>query len=1221
MTPIKPKIFSCPGCSLRVSGSERACPRCGKSFGPDVKLECPFCGTLVLSSSDSCPSCQIDYLNFAERAEEQLLEKALERIVKEIDILKMGMESEDEAVLTAEERLPELIDAEETPEAICPVCERPVKISDETCPDCGAEFEMGALADSLQQDEQAFCPVCGKDVGLEVAECPFCGAEFEAEEGFRPEVLAPEPVKVFKKPRIVPRPGPTRGRIGLVTTPFEAKARGGRGLSNGAGMANGFGAINGRSQTNGVHFVNGKGAVNGRDLINGTGILNGSGTRRPFPLGNGKKSTFYLRWQLVAALIAIAIMIPGIIHLASIEDEGPYSIDGDFGDWENNAMFTAMELSVNRSIAITGWSIDDHENRVYLYVRTAEYLMASPNAERLVLFIDYDDSNESGYMVGGIGADFIIEISGWNGTIQSSLLMEFRSIEDHFDWTQWSIARHVKCVLSQNQLEAMAELPSLPAESAKFILTSQNELGMTCITHPIATDGGLLVVEQQPSPDVSTSQILQKGVSVSFVRLRFTCQGEGGVVESVIPTMEGPTSFEPIGSFTIEVGEVHTVDLRVDSSILPSGTFVSASICKDGVTSSFNHLEIVGDPTRAHVTAPPQNITIDGAFADWRNRTVTDMDEIPICNPNIDINEIGASSTEDNSYFFVSVQGTLCAGVYVPKACAVPTHTGSGTVVPARQTAEDFLKIYIDSDKSNATGRTTVAGTLTIGADHMIEVRGLCCKIVSIDAYHYIAGTWVLTPVSVDAAKDASRVEIGILADSIGNPESVDFIVEMTDWRREIDFASNRTTSIWTRAWAVDSSGTSQYATSLSYQRKLLYDGSSFWSFYFDGTDTVCEYSDDGGETWTSRGSVFETSGVREVSIWYDSENSVVYAVGDTASSSTYVYVQKGSVNSGMCTITWAASDSTPTVSTEAASGKNSYICRDTSGYIWILCTDVTRTSPQFKYQLGSWQSNSVNDITAWTSRGALLPSAQTQDSDVCGSIVPAGSGSDVWAIFAYEGKVFSKKRESGAWESSEQAIYSESGSQDENTVNSPPSVVVGGNQVVHVVYGDMSEDGGLSKPAVWYAHNNTGSTNWVASFDLDSTKPSNVGNKYPTISIDASTGTLYAFWMRTDTSSVPQTVMGKTKEKGGSWTSLSFGTQSSFTKHYLTSIYTASSESIVCWLWTQNTTGTIEVFFDVIPEFEELVAPVLTVLAVFIAFRCRRRSRTHDDEVSNPRL
>jgi hypothetical protein len=503
---------------------------------------------------------------------------------------------------------------------------------------------------------------------------------------------------------------------------------------------------------------------------------------------------------------------------------------------------------------------------------------------------------------------------------------------------------------------------------------------------------------------------------------------------------------------------------------------------------------------------------------------------------------------------------------------------------------------------------------MTIGADYMIETRGLCCEIVSVDAYQYIAGAWARVSVPVDAAKDASRMEIGVPSDAIGDPESFEFLIETTDWCGNTDYASNETLLLSARTWSIHS-GVSQYATSMSYQRKLFHDGTNFWSFYFDGSNTVCEYSDDGGESWTSRNSVFTNSGVREVSIWYDSGNNVVYAVGDTASATRNIYIQKGTVNSGSKTITWAVSDSTYTASTQNSAGKNTYICRDTNGYLWILSLDLVQTNPQVKYNLVALKSSSANSITSWASTGSMLASGGTQDPDVCGSIVPAGTGSDVWAIFAYEGKVYSKKYASAAWESSSQGIYTTSGTQQENTVNAPPSVVVDSDHVVHVVYGDKTENGGYSKPKVYYTHNETDDTAWVAATDLDSSLPSNQGDKYPSISIDTSTGDLYAFWVRTDADNNPVTVMGKTYS-GGSWSSLSFGSQTSYVKHYLTSVYSASSDSYICWLWTENVTGDIEVFFDVIPEFDDIVVPVLTMLAVFMVFFGRKRKQK-DDEIA----
>ena len=1216
MTPSRTKIFSCPDCSLRVSGSEKACPRCGKSFGPEVKLECPFCGTLVSPNMDSCPACQVNYHDFVERAEQRILEKALDRIAQEIDVLRIDADERSEGATEEEGRIErKTAAAEETEDAVCPVCDGLVSTSDEECPYCGAIFEMETSDESSLPEEHSYCPICGEFVDLDVTTCPSCGAEFELEEATS-ELHMHEPEEVIKKLHIVSRAKSIKSSGGLATGSRVEDMETSSGLSNGTSITNGTGIINGKSlingrgQINGVHLVNGKGAVNGRDLVNGMGILNGSAGRRHYPTDGREKVPFYVRWQFIAVILAIVIIAPSVLHFTDTGDSAPYTVDGDFSDWDTRTMFSSTDTSTYPGTQEIEWSVDQRDDVVYLYARAADELMAGPEAERLVLFIDHDDSNSTGYLISETGADFMIEILGWNGSVRSSTLLEFCSDDDQLDWSQWSNARSVKSMVAQNQLEAMAAFPSHLNDSAKFILTAQIRQGIVCVSQPVATDGGLLIIEQRAASGISEDGILESGTSTRYMRLRFTCQGEGGTVEGVTPSLQGIPSSEPLEPFAIDVGEEYVMDVRVDSSTLTNGDFVSASVREDGVRSSFKYVQIIGCPVRAYAYDRPQSITIDGAFADWEGKTVDDVDSSVIQNPNVDIDEAGANTTGGYSYFFVGVRGDLCAGAYVPKACTSQVCVGGAITVPCRRTAEDFVRIYVDSDRSSATGMVMTVGQLTIGADQMVEVCGLCCRIMSVQAFLNVAGTWALVPVAIDAAKDDSRIEIGVLTEVVGGDDGFDFLVEATDWHGETDYASNRTMVPHSRLWAVDSSGTSQYATSLSYQRKLFYDGTNFWSFYFDGSDTVCSYSADGGETWTSRGAVFKTSGVRKVSIWYDSGNSVVYAVGDRESSTRYIYIQKGSVNSGSCTVTWAASDSTPTVSTEMMAEKNSFICRDTNGYLWIACTDLTKSSPQTKYQLESWQSDSVGDITAWTSRGELLPSAQTLDSDLCGSIVPAGTGSDVWAIFACDGKVFSKKRESGSWESSEQTIYSETGSQEENTFNAPPSVVVGNDNVVHVVYGDIYEEGGYSKPAVWYTRNVTGGTTWAANVDLDSSKPSDVGNKYPTISIDTATGDLYTFWVRTDTSGIPQTIMGKKKSEGGSWESISFGTQTSYPKHFLTSIYSVGGEAGICWLWTQNTTGTIEVFFDIIPEFGDVVVPALTILAIFVVVLGGRRRR-----------
>jgi len=226
------------------------------------------------------------------------------------------------------------------------------------------------------------------------------------------------------------------------------------------------------------------------------------------------------------------------------------------------------------------------------------------------------------------------------------------------------------------------------------------------------------------------------------------------------------------------------------------------------------------------------------------------------------------------------------------------------------------------------------------------------------------------------------------------------------------------------------------------------------------------------------------------------------------------------------------------------------------------------------------------------------------------GTIVPAGSNGYVWAIYAYAGNVKSKLYD-GAWPANAQDILSATGTLKANTVSSPPSVVVSSLGVVHVVYGDCEESGGVAYTRVCYKRNNTGLETYQTNPTyLDSSKPSNVADISPTISLETSTDNLYAFWIQTDTSMVGKVVKGA-EYSSSSWTSLSLDTESSYTKQYLTSIYSVSGALKICWQWTQNTSGTIQVKFDhIIPEFSEVAGPIVFLIAMFGFYNYKLKSK-----------
>jgi hypothetical protein len=1234
------------------------------------KFECPYCGELIVEGATTCPSCRLSLSEFLKGKEPVSSEKTIDQILDEIVSLKSGEAKKEERRAAcpgcswpldgSESKCPkcgrEFVPVKGRP---CPICATNVPMGTDECPRCGAQLDRRAQAKTHTAEPAAPKVTPRREVDLEArldelskmipcgkcgvllrptdAKCPSCGMdvtisklqrdldELEADEGVESvqkrqvaDVALQALNEIEKQTRV--RSRTRKLRTGKLTT-VRAKQRmvSGAGLSNGVGQINGNGMINGRGRINGVGRTNGTGATNGRSFVNGTGISNGLKSRgRP---GLGRRGSFLLKWQFLAVLIAIAIIIPTLVALSYVRKGSPYGIDGDFGDWSDARMFGVLVQSDSSSIAISEWSVATDGSSLFLYIRTSGATLGSQEAGSFNLFVDSDCSASTGYVVDALGADYMLQVQGWNGTVQSSALYERSGASDQYDWSSWLLMESLSTAISGTRLEAEARMPSALGDAAKYLLTSKDSVDDSSVGYMASAAGGVLVVSQEPDPTMSDDGLVALDPSAPVLHLRFSCQGAGGTVNSVVPSVFGAPIASTIGSFSLKVGETHDETVTVDTSTVNAGQLVTATAIASGIDSTFAGVEIVGDGVSAYAGTPKSSIVIDGAFADWTVPLLEDSDLSPVADRDINVDRFANVNSSDSSFFYVSVVGQMCHGTYVPSTISKPHGGGGGgggVVTPSRVTAEDTLRIYIDSDKNSSTGYSYSIGSDHIGADYMVEVKGVYGMIVSSALYTRSQGNWTQTSATVDAMNDRQRIEIGVTSSDIGGKSNISYMIETTSWAGKGDTAtpgpsrlrsmvSSFAGGIGFDTWPIDSSTADAAATAMSCQRKVFYDGTNYWSFYYDGVNTVHKYSTDNGVTWTRLGTVFKTTGVNEASVWYDSGNNIVYVVGDTATASKNVTIQKGAVTPATHNISWAASDSVLAVSSNDLAGKNSFISRDTNGYLWILSSNFSQTQP-VRYDLTAFESTAANSITSWSYSGQMLASPSSGDN-VKGSIVPSGSGSDVWAIYAYAGTVSSRKY-TGTWQNPQTVIYTGGGSQA-NTDNSPPSAVVDSRGVVHVVYGTNRKSGQNSIPTIQYARNNSGATTFSTPVDLDAYIPADVGDYYPTISLDSSTDNLYVFWLRSDSSLTPQTLMGR-KCVAGTWSNLTFGSQTTYAKQYLNSIYSVSGESKICWQWTQNTSSPIQVMFDTnIPEFSSLVLPSIFVCAAIVLVRrSRRRER-----------
>lgn len=1181
------KKLVCPACTSDLEGTESKCPICGESLKEEVKTEAP-----------------------PAPVEPAPVEKAFEFIEEE-------RTSEAPPATVEEERPKEPIAPVEPTTEEPPVTLEDVKKPEEPETPTVPEIVEAPpeTAGAPESGDSRPCPACDSIIPKDFQKCPICDAEFG-----EPTHVAEETEPLAELAEVAPTVD--------TTTPAEKNgakpARKRKLRSEKVTKAPVTAPTTASGRTNGVSYVNGLGRPGDRGVVNGTGVTNGNGfvngTRAAGAGGRAetaaaRRPSERTRWQLLAVLVAIIVILSVFVFLAYSDFGDEFSVDGDYDEWDSATTYGTRIESTAPSSNIAEWAVGTQSSDLFLYFKTESNMMSTSQAECYYLFVDSDGSNETGYVMESIGADFMFQLAGWDSAVKSSSLLQYGSASDQYDWNAWGGVDSLSYSLDGGRLEAGAHMPETIGPSAKFVLLSKDAVDRGSVSYTAPLKGGVLVVRQAPAVDVALSGIVSKSISAAVLTLKFTCQGEGGEVSQVNPTLAGAVLTSDLPGFTLAKGEGHEVTVTLDTSAVADGELISAEVFSSGIVSTFAHVEIIGSGARAYTEAAPSSIAIDGAFADWAGQISADLDQVPVTIPGVDIDEVGDSSTSLDSYFYVSVKGEMCSGTFIPATVTkFLGGGGGGVVIPTRHTAEDILTVYVDSDKSNTTGALVELDPKKIGADHKIEVRGVFGMITSVKEFDYSASTskWIETAESVEVAKDEQRIEIGVSAESLGGSSDIDFIVETTSWNGQADLAMFDSSTMLASAltWIVDPTTSSPFATSMSYQRKMFYDGVNHWSLYFDGSDTVYKYSADNGQTWTYGGIVFATSGVNEASIWYDAPTNTVYAVGDRASASTDAYVQIGTVDAAAHTISWAASDSSVTTSAYPLAGKNTYISKDSNGYLWVLSSNLT--SLKLYYDLSAFRSTAVNNTSSWMDTGSVLPYTDWQDTSK-GSIVPAGSGSDMWAVYTYQGYVAARKYD-GTWPANwdQMEIYAPESKIRTNTDNSPPSVVVDGNGVVHVVYGTgFGDKSGNSKPRIEYSHSNTDLT-FTAGLNLDGSSES-IGNYYPTISLETSTDSLYVLWLQSDTTLAPKTVMGR-KCVSDTWSNMTIEQQTSHTKMYLTSIYSASGEYKICWQWTQNTTAPIQVLYDSfwIPEFGDLTPLVCVSIVLFAVYR--RSSRGKDD-------
>ena len=576
------------------------------------------------------------------------------------------------------------------------------------------------------------------------------------------------------------------------------------GITNGLtnGLTNGIsklrqGMTNGKTNglTNG--FVNGKGAVNGFRL-----------SYQPRRLGAGPAD---MRRKLVAvlALVTIVIAIPYALVYAFPPEQ--VEVDGYFMDWLKAEVYHDSPDSADPDVAIESYAMRSGSINTYLYIATEGTLFQGRDggADGFYMFIDRDGDAGTGYSVRGVGADALVVVAGWNGTVMLKESYVFDPSAGKIDFAGFT---HVS--------DPVVAFKGGEMEIGTTMLTGSNSVVAVCARHTNASDDwsevnfgssgtAVRVLQDHDASEVTagltdekmlTLTITAKGPRTYLEGLRFECLGS--LVPSAITVYEGLSEAGTNTSGTVMFTDpVRLDDGSVELEVLatfPAGSETGSFglelnatdplVLRDNATVT---VQTVQSGARvAYVASAPDEVVIDGAFGDWGriapiNDALNDT-ELPGIgrseDPDIDIESVKLSASGDMASFFMSVDGHMLAGTNVPAGLvrwSEPSGpAGNVTNITETMYGADFAFVFIDADMNDSTG-------FSIGSSEVSLVAvGKDGVLLSAMMYRLVDGVWTEEG-AVQAAIDGYRLELGASFSTIGlDPDGsypVTFLSQ--DWR------------------------------------------------------------------------------------------------------------------------------------------------------------------------------------------------------------------------------------------------------------------------------------------------------------------------------------------------------------------------------------------------------------------------------------------------------
>src|SRR5207302_964709 len=190
-------------------------------------------------------------------------------------------------------------------------------------------------------------------------------------------------------------------------------------------------------------------------------------------------------WKLyVIPLVVVLLLLMPLFFVATYNGpQSPIQIDGQFNDWAGVATEAMASGGVlNPNVDIVRFGVVPNLGPIAFFVEVAGSGLTgggpSPGTMDTVrIFIDIDGSASTGYRIDGLGADRMIEVSGYAGRVQSSTLWEFDANRNQRDWNGWIKGTSTPAAASGSRIEGRCPSPRVHRASIRRRPTSRRRTG------------------------------------------------------------------------------------------------------------------------------------------------------------------------------------------------------------------------------------------------------------------------------------------------------------------------------------------------------------------------------------------------------------------------------------------------------------------------------------------------------------------------------------------------------------------------------------------------------------------------------------------------------------------------------------------------------------------------------------------------------------------------